>query len=59
MCIRDSFLGPAAVAEETVSGALDVALSHAKEDDLICITGSLYLVAEARERLLGESVIRQ
>lgn len=53
------FLGPAAVAEETVSGALDVALSHAKEDDLICITGSLYLVAEARERLLGESVIRQ
>lgn len=53
------FLGPAAVAEETVTAALDVALSHANEEDLICITGSLYVVAEARERLLGESVIRR
>lgn len=53
------FLGPPAVAEETVASALDTALSHAREEDLICITGSLYLVAEARERLLGESVIRR
>jgi dihydrofolate synthase/folylpolyglutamate synthase len=53
------FLGPAAVAEESVADAIDTALSHAKEDDLVCITGSLYVVAEARERLLGESVIRQ
>jgi len=53
------FLGPAAVAEEHVSGALDTALSHASEEDLICVTGSLYVVAEAREYLLGESVIRK
>jgi dihydrofolate synthase/folylpolyglutamate synthase len=53
------FLGPAAVAEETVSGALETALGHAAEEDLICITGSFYLVAEAREHLLGESVIRR
>jgi dihydrofolate synthase/folylpolyglutamate synthase len=53
------FLGPAAVAEETVAGALDTAFAHATEEDLICITGSLYLVAEAREHLLGESVIRR
>ncbi|MEO8539130.1 MAG: folylpolyglutamate synthase/dihydrofolate synthase family protein [bacterium] len=53
------FLGPAAVAEESVADALDTALSHATEEDLICVTGSLYVVAEARERLLGESVIRQ
>jgi hypothetical protein len=25
----------------------------------VCITGSLYVVAEAREHLLGESVIRR
>ncbi len=53
------FLGPAAVAEESVSAAVDTALSHAHDEDLICITGSLYVVAEAREVLLGESVTRQ
>lgn len=53
------FLGPAAVAEESVGVALDTALSHAGEEDLVCITGSLYVVAEAREHLLGESVIRR
>jgi dihydrofolate synthase/folylpolyglutamate synthase len=49
------FLGPAAVAEESVPDALDTALSHAGADDLVCVTGSLYVVAEAREHLLGES----
>lgn len=53
------FLGPAAVAEETVGDALDTALSHATEEDLVCVTGSLYVVAEAREHILGESVIRR
>lgn len=53
------FLGPPAVAEETVGDALDTALSHANEEDLVCITGSLYVVAEAREHILGESVIRR
>jgi dihydrofolate synthase / folylpolyglutamate synthase len=53
------FLGPAAVAEESVADALTTALSHAEPEDLICVTGSLYVVAEAREQLLGESVVRQ
>lgn len=52
------FLGPAAVAEETVPAAIETALAHANEDDLVCITGSLYVVAEAREAILGESVVR-
>lgn len=50
------FLGPMAVAEETVSSALETALAHAGDDDLVCVTGSLYLVAKAREHILGESV---
>ncbi len=53
------FLGPAAVAEDTVAAAIDAALSHARAEDLICVAGSLYVVAEAREYLLGESVIRR
>ena len=52
------FLGPAAVAEETMGDALDTALSHAEAGDIVCVTGSLYAVAEARELLLGESVAR-
>jgi dihydrofolate synthase/folylpolyglutamate synthase len=50
------FLGPPAVAEESVPAAIETALSHATPDDLVCITGSLYAVADAREHLLGESV---
>lgn len=53
------FLGPAAVAEESVAAGLETALAHASEDDLVCVTGSLYVVAEAREVILGESVIRK
>jgi dihydrofolate synthase/folylpolyglutamate synthase len=53
------FLGPPAVAEESVPDAIDTALAHAEEDDVVCITGSLYVVAEAREHVLGESVIRR
>ncbi len=52
------FLGPPAVAEETVPAAIETALAHANEEDLVCITGSLYVVAEAREAILGESVVR-
>ena len=49
-------LGTAAIVEQGVPAAIDAALSHAAEDDLVCITGSLYVVAEAREHLLGETV---
>lgn len=51
------FLGPPAVAERAVPEAIDTALSHADAEDLVCVTGSLYVVAEAREHLLGESVL--
>ncbi len=53
------FLGPPAVAEQSVSAAIDTALAHAGPEDVVCIAGSLYVVAEARERLLGESVVRR
>lgn len=56
MVQETGFLGPPAVAEPSLSDALDTALSHANADDLVCITGSLYLVAEARALILGESV---
>jgi dihydrofolate synthase/folylpolyglutamate synthase len=51
------FLGPPAVAEDTVADAMDTALTHANPDDLICITGSLYVVAEARQYVLGEATV--
>ncbi len=51
------FLGPVAVVEESVPAAIETVLGHANEDDLVCITGSLYVVAEAREYLLGESAV--
>ena len=50
------FLGPMAVAENSAKEGLETAFGHAKADDLIVIAGSLYLVAEARELILGESV---
>ena len=37
----------------TVAAALDRAVESSAPDSLICITGSIFLVAEARERLLG------
>ena len=43
-----------AVCEPTLDGALARAAALAGRDDLICIAGSLYLVGEARKKLLGE-----
>lgn len=48
------FLGPPAVAEDSMQAAIDTALTHADDDDIVCIAGSLYGVAEAREIILGE-----
>ncbi len=53
------FLGPPAVAEPSVASAIDTALAHAGAEDLVCIAGSLYVAAEARERLLGETVVKR
>jgi len=40
----------------TVATALDRAQALAGRDDLICVVGSLFVVAEAREQVLGLSV---
>jgi len=40
----------------TLATALDRAQALAGRDDLICVVGSLFVVAEAREQLLGLSV---
>jgi dihydrofolate synthase/folylpolyglutamate synthase len=40
----------------TVAAALDRAKALAEPDDLICVVGSLFVVAEAREAALGLSV---
>lgn len=41
--------GVAAVVAENVGRAIDTALAGASEDDLVCVTGSLFIVAEALE----------
>lgn len=43
---------PEVCVTQSVSEAIDKALSVAEADELICITGSLYVVAEAREHVL-------
>ena len=42
-------LGWEAAISEDVAGALSQALELADEDDLVCVTGSTFVVAEARE----------
>ena len=42
-------LGWEAAISEDVAGALSQALKLADEDDLVCVTGSTFVVAEARE----------
>lgn len=43
---------PEVYCHESVEDALNKAQALAGSDDLVCITGSLYMVAEAREKLL-------
>jgi dihydrofolate synthase/folylpolyglutamate synthase len=50
--------GPAAHVTTNVRDALSLANKLARPNDLICITGSLYLVGEARELLLQNAVPR-
>jgi folylpolyglutamate synthase/dihydropteroate synthase len=40
--------GPAVEAVDTVAGALELALRRAEPEDLILVTGSLYVVGAAR-----------
>jgi dihydrofolate synthase/folylpolyglutamate synthase len=45
-----------AILEYTLDAALAKAAEIAGPKDLICIAGSLYLVGEARKKLLGELI---
>ncbi len=45
--------GIAATCEESVAAAMDAALALAEPGDAICVLGSLFVAAEAREHLLG------
>jgi dihydrofolate synthase / folylpolyglutamate synthase len=47
-------LGCRAVATSSVAEALQVALGEAEPEELVLVTGSLYVVGEARAVLLGE-----
>lgn len=53
--VAQAFAGAGAMARiaPSVSVAVDEALVEADPSDLICVTGSLYVVAEARSWLLG------
>ncbi|UCH86072.1 MAG: bifunctional folylpolyglutamate synthase/dihydrofolate synthase [Dehalococcoidia bacterium] len=48
--------GVASETYPTVAAALDRARALAEPDDLICVVGSLFVVAEVREQVLGLSV---
>jgi dihydrofolate synthase/folylpolyglutamate synthase len=47
-------LGCVAIATGSVAEALEVALAEAGPDELVIVTGSLYVVGAARSVLLGE-----
>jgi dihydrofolate synthase/folylpolyglutamate synthase len=49
--------GKKAIVADSVDEALDIALKSSDSDSLICVTGSLFLVGEARERWHKEVVI--
>ncbi len=46
---RDKGLSRAVMVSDSVDGALSLALEKAGPQDLICVTGSVFVVAEARE----------
>jgi dihydrofolate synthase/folylpolyglutamate synthase len=52
----ESHVHPKAIS--SVSEAIDHALSSAENDDVICVTGSLYVVAAVREHLQGAATPR-
>jgi dihydrofolate synthase/folylpolyglutamate synthase len=45
-----------AICENSLDAALAKAAELARRNDLICIAGSLYLIGEARARLLGKII---
>lgn len=47
---------PLSASTDSVPEAIELAFKSAEPDDIVCITGSLYVVAEAREYLLPDAV---
>lgn len=45
---------PEVYVNEDIAGAIEKALSLAGPDEIVCITGSIYMVGEAREILLAQ-----
>ena len=43
------------VSKETISDAMEHAISNADKDDLVCVTGSLFTVGEARDHILNRT----
>ncbi len=46
---------PLSASTESVPEAIELAFKSAEADDIVCITGSLYVVAEARDYLLAQT----
>ncbi|NLV11448.1 dihydropteroate synthase [Halomicrobium mukohataei] len=60
--VAKAFRDETAASVETrsdVAGAFDVALDAAGEDDCVLVTGSLYAVAEARQRWIRPTIPKQ
>ena len=57
LAIMVSKYGKKAIVTTDVGEAIDIALKSCGKDDLICITGSVFLIGEARERWYKEVVI--
>ena len=51
--LADGFPATYMAISDNVSNAVNLAFSEASDDDLVLVTGSLFVVAEARETLLG------
>lgn len=52
-----SSMGNGYIIEPDLQKAIDTAIAEASPEDLVCITGSLYTVADAREILLKRKVL--
>ena len=46
---------PLSASTDSVPEAIELAFKSADADDIVCVTGSLYVVAEARAYLLADA----
>lgn len=54
--MMNEYLAERRIAIKDIRKAIKYAVNYAREDDIICITGSLYLVGEARAFLAGDGI---